>query len=494
MPAEKRDLFKDPWDFFCSLKLTVFTLLLLAATSVVGTLLPQNLSQDQYRQLFAEWVFKILHGLPFISMENSWWLSDFPQRCGEVAFSLVKALHLHDMYHSWWFLGLLGVFALNLTACSLRRLPGVWRTATRPVLFAEEPLLRSLQHRRTLQTTMPVEEVREKLEKVLRGGFARPRVSERDGAVALFAQRRPYARFSVYLTHLSILLILFGAVIGSLWGLESYVTIVEGQTVDKVPAAKGDGEIPLGFSLRCDDFSVSYYEGGGPREFRSVLTVLENGREIPGLIEVPVLVNHPLKHNGLWFYQTSYGLAEMPLFRFGVTLPPKGDEVELSGRPGRLLQMPNGGSFQIVDFSPSYRDWGAVAVLEVKTPEGNHLNAMAPTAGPLLALAADHGYKFRLLGMEERYYTGLKVARDPGVWVVWAGCLLLVLGSLSAFFLSHQRLWLVIRSTAMGSEVKMGASAHRNQPVMARLFDRLGSEIAAELGAGIETVSQEVKR
>jgi cytochrome c biogenesis protein len=225
-----------------------------------------------------------------------------------------------------------------------------------------------------------------------------------------------------------------------------------------------------------------------------VLTVLENGDEIPGLVAVPVLVNHPLRYRGLWFYQTSYGLAEMPLFRFGVTLPPKGDEVELSGRPGQLLQMPNGGSFQIVDYTPSFRDWGAVAVLEVHTPDGNLLNAMAPTAGPLLTRAAEHGYRFRLLDMDARYYTGLKVSRDPGVLVVWAGCLLLVLGSLSAFFLSHQRLWVVIRATSSGSDVMLGANAHRNQPVMARQFDRLGSEIAAELGVGIDRVSQEVIR
>ena len=465
MPGESSSFFKELWDFFCSVKLTVVTLLLLAITSVVGTILPQNLPWDQYQSHF-----------------------------GQAALALIRALQLYDMYHSWWFLGLLGIFALNLTACSLRRLPAVWRTVTRPVTAASEALLLSLPHRRTFQTPLSAHEAQARLEKVLQRRFARPRAGVRDGDLVLFAQRRPYARFSVYLTHLSILLILLGAVIGSLWGFESFVTIVEGQTVDKVPAAKGDGEIPLGFSLRCDDFSVSYYESGGPREFRSVLTVLENGDEIPGLIGVPVLVNHPLRYRGLWFYQTSYGLAEMPLFRFGVTLPPKGEEVELSGRPGQLLQMPNGGSFQIVDYTPSFRDWGAVAVLEVHTPDGNLLNAMAPTAGPLLTRAADHGYRFRLFGMEERYYTGLKVSRDPGVPVVWAGCLLLVLGSLSAFFLSHQRLWVVIRATSSGSDVMLGANAHRNQPVMARQFDRLGSEIAAELGVGIDRVSQEVIR
>ena len=45
------------------------------------------------------------------------------------------------------------------------------------------------------------------------------------------------------------------------------------------------------------------------------------------------------------------------------------------------------------------------------------------------------------LGGTERPYTGLQVNKDPGVWVVWAGCFLICVGLYVAFFMPHQRFW-----------------------------------------------------
>jgi cytochrome c biogenesis protein len=462
MPAETNDPFKGLWDFFCSLKLTIATLLLLATTSVAGTLLPQNLSMEQYRQLF-----------------------------GEPVIRLLRALQLFDMYHSWWFLGLLGVFALNLTACSLRRLPGVWRTVTRPVLLADESLLRSLPCRTTLQLPLPPAEARRRLENVVRRRFARPQTSGEGETLGLFAQKWPWARFSVYMTHLSILLILLGAVIGSLWGFKSFVNIVEGDTIESLPAAGNAGEMPLGFSLRCDDFSISYYQDSNRvREYRSVLTVLENGKEIPGFSQVPVVVNRPLHYRGLNFYQSSFG--QTALFRILVAFTQNDRELTVEGYPGQPLPLPGGGSIQILDYTPAYRDQGPAVLLSVQTAAGERFGAIAPTTGPGQVMVDQAPYRFNLQKSEERYYTGLQVSRDPGVPVVWLGCLLLVLGTLSAFLLSHQRLWLVIRPAGEGSEVQLGATAHRNRAALGQLFAQLSNAIAREFDPeAAQTLSEE---
>ncbi len=462
MPDQKSDPLKAFWDFFCSLKLTVSTLLLLAATSVVGTILPQNLTPDQYRQLY-----------------------------GEAGFRLLRALQLFDMYHSWWFLALLGVFALNLIACSLRRLPAVWRTVTRPATPADEALLRSLPFRETLQLPIPPEEACRRLEGVVRRRFARPRSSGEGGKLGLFAQKWAFSRFSAYLTHLSILLILLGAVIGSLWGFKSFVNIVEGETVASMPAAGAEGETPFGFSLRCDEFSVSYYQDGTrPREYRSLLTVLEDGREVPGFSRIPVVVNRPLRYRGMSFYQSSFGRTLM--FRVLVSLVQDGREATVEGYPGQTLILPDGGSFRIVDYTPAFRDLGPAVLLAVHSAAGERFGAIAPTAGPGPAMIDQAPYRFRLLDSEERYYTGLQVARDPGVPVVWTGCLLLVLGTLGAFFLSHQRLWLLIRPAGEGSEVQIGGTAHRNRTAFGIRFAQLTRDMAGEFDiATVETQPEE---
>lgn len=462
MPAGKRDSFKVYWDFFCSLKLSIVTLLLLAATSVVGTLLPQNLPLDQYRQQF-----------------------------GEAGVRLLQALQLFDMYHSWWFLGLLGLFACNLTACSLRRLPRAWRMVTRPPLLADEALWRSLSCKATLQLSMPPAEARRRLEGLVGRRFARPQPAEAGEVLSLFAQRCPWARFSVYLTHLSILLILLGAIIGSLWGFRSYVNIAEGETIASLPGSGHAESVPLGFSLRCDDFSISYYQDSNRvREYRSLLTVLENGQEVSGFSRVPVVVNRPLQYRGLNFYQSSYGKSAQ--FRVLVSLVQGGGEVTVEGSPGQIFSLPEGGSMQIIDYAAAYHDQGPAVLLSVQTAAGARFGAIAPTTGPGLVMNDQSPYRFQLQGGEERYYTGLQVARDPGVPVVWAGCLLLVLGTLSAFSLSHQRLWLKIRPAGEGSEVQLGATAHRNRPALNQRFAQLCNDIADEFDADVvRTLSEE---
>jgi cytochrome c biogenesis protein len=220
-----------------------------------------------------------------------------------------------------------------------------------------------------------------------------------------------------------------------------------------------------------------------------LLTVLENGQEVPGYSQVPVVVNRPLQYQGLTFYQSSYGMAEMPLFRLRVELP-DGKETQVEGRPGQLISLPDGGALQVVDYTPAFRDLGGAALVEARTVDGQSLPVVAAMKELPAEMHSASPYRLRLLGLEERYYTGLQVKKDPGVPVVWLGCLLLVLGSLGAFGLAHQRLWLTIRSTAEGCEVQLAGSSHRNRQAFASQFDRLQEELAEELSAGIP-VSEE---
>jgi cytochrome c biogenesis protein len=53
----------------------------------------------------------------------------------------------------------------------------------------------------------------------------------------------------------------------------------------------------------------------------------------------------------------------------------------------------------------------------------------------------------------------------------------MVVGSCGAFFLSHRRLWVTIQPLAKGVGVKLGGSAHRNQPAFALYFDSLSKDL-----------------
>ena len=47
------------WDFFCSLKLTIVTLILLAITSIIGTVIQQGKTPQEYIQLYGEKAYRI---------------------------------------------------------------------------------------------------------------------------------------------------------------------------------------------------------------------------------------------------------------------------------------------------------------------------------------------------------------------------------------------------------------------------------------------------
>ena len=72
-------------------------------------------------------------------------------------------------------------------------------------------------------------------------------------------------------------------------------------------------------------------------------------------------------------------------------------------------------------------------------------------------------------GSDEKLYTGLQVARDPGVWVVWLGCALMTIGICMAFFMSHNRFWVRIS----GARVVLGGTASKNPAAFAGKFEAL---------------------
>ena len=71
----------------------------------------------------------------------------------------------------------------------------------------------------------------------------------------------------------------------------------------------------------------------------------------------------------------------------------------------------------------------------------------------------------------------LQVAKDPGVEVVWVGCLLMVFGIYAAFFLSHRRIWVRIQDGA----VTVGGNASKNQGGFQLTFEGLVDRLKTDL-------------
>jgi cytochrome c biogenesis protein len=75
-------------------------------------------------------------------------------------------------------------------------------------------------------------------------------------------------------------------------------------------------------------------------------------------------------------------------------------------------------------------------------------------------------------GDSPREYTGLSVTKDPGVWVVWIGCGLMIFGLIVSFFFSHQRVWVRIPKSP-GQEIVLAGSANKNRVGFEKSFGLL---------------------
>ena len=81
------------------------------------------------------------------------------------------------------------------------------------------------------------------------------------------------------------------------------------------------------------------------------------------------------------------------------------------------------------------------------------------------------------LQARQLYATGLQATKDPGVWLVYGGCLLMLIGLYIAFFLSHRRVWVRVEPTAEGSRLLFAGTANKNRLAFEKKFAALVGDL-----------------
>ncbi|MBJ6727016.1 cytochrome c biogenesis protein ResB [Geomesophilobacter sediminis] len=446
MNTTKRGFAYQLWDFFCSLRLSIFLLIGLALVSIIGTIIPQGNPPQEYLQTISETKFKLYQQLGFF-----------------------------DMYHSWWFILLLYFLTLNLICCSIKRLPRVWKIISEPVLVMDDRFETSLSITRDVKMTGAAASIKDQIVSFLKQEFAEPVVTEVNGEYHLFAQKHAWCRLGVYVVHFSIIIVFIGAIIGSFAGYKGYVNIPEGGSISRVVTRNGKA-VDLGFAVRCEKFSVAFYDTGAPKEFKSLLTVLENGQPVAGKQNIPVIVNEPLTYKGVTFYQSSYGPSdEGASYHISVKNRKTGAATQITARQGERVALPGGAFLSVMegtaDVRPFMKDFDGPGAQVEFTPPGGQPQPFVILGDKYQSFNEQHGgdLVLTLASLDQKFYTGLQVAKDPGVLVVWLGCALMVVGICMAFFMSHKRLW----ARVTDGSVTFGGSASKNPAGFELSFDEL---------------------
>jgi len=444
-----RSLISTLHDFFRSLKLTIALLILLATLSIIGTLIAQNASRPEYIQRYGIGLYKVL---------------DF--------------FNLFDMYHSWWFSIILLLLVINLITCSAHRLPGILSQISRESGELEDKMLKTLPYVEKMQISNPTRK-EEDIQSSLKKWVKTWRRIETEKAVTLFSEKGRYSRLGVPITHLSILIILIGGIVGSLYGFKGQVNILEGDTVEQIFLRTKDGEIPkpIDFSVRCDDFNITYYNLPGRKEkhvkeYTSVVSILENGKEV---LKKTVQVNHPLHYKGLAFYQSNYGaIHDVTL---GIQWKGKKEKTSFKVLEGNTVPVPNtNDSIRVLQYAHELHNFGEGVQVVLFKPNQEPRPFWLIKAFPKFDEQRKDEFILTFEGFTEKEYTGLSVTKDPGVWVVWVGCGLMIFGFLVSFFFSHQRVWIRIPKSP-GGEIVLAGSANKNRVGFEKTFGELVGEI-----------------
>ena len=71
------------------------------------------------------------------------------------------------------------------------------------------------------------------------------------------------------------------------------------------------------------------------------------------------------------------------------------------------------------------------------------------------------------------YYTGLQLAQDPGMNVVWIGSAILTIGLCIMLYMPHRKLWLIIYPESKKTNISLAGRAGRNPIAFDRFFHDL---------------------
>ena len=435
---------KNPlFSFFSSVKLALFTLFLLSVTSIIGTIIPQKESISWYAQNYSETTARIF-----------------------------QVLSIPDMYNSWWFLGLLGLLAANLIICSIDRFPGVWKQVKADNLATDPKRIEKMRLSANWTSGKSEEALAGELSNSLSGHGWKAAQRKHDNALMLFAQKGAMTRTGVYIVHASILVIFLGAIIGELYGFKGSIMLPETQATSSIFQTGTGKAIDLGFTLRCDRFEIEFYDSGMPKAYKSMLTVFENNKIT---LEKEIVVNDPLTYKGITFYQSSYQGYE----DFLVTVTNQDtDEAQTVTMPFQQQQNLSKHNTRIGIINAEAvgqsitrmkvwfkDDLGPASTFWIKA--GDQVTVERP------------GKKYTVTG-KQMYATGLQIARDPGVWVVYLGCGMMILGLFVAFFMSHKRIWILLTREDDKSTVLMSGSANKNKAGFEKTFASLSADLEAD--------------
>lgn len=454
------------WNFFSSVKVGVWLIVITLIASAIGTIFPQemylppNVTPAQYYEEQYGWAGKLYYELGF-----------------------------DNLYGSWWYILLLAAIGVSLVICSLDRVIPLYRALNNQGVARHESFLRRqrLFSATATNDARVFETVKERLAK------RRYRIREEGGN--LLAEKGRFSRWGPYVNHIGLIIFLIGAMLRFVPGMyvDEVLWIREGETKE-IPGTDGQ------YFLKNERFVFETYEKGKEKsvfnaaidragsgmvakKYETTAVLYERvGPVVPGeepklrkVKEYKIRVNEPLKHDHYALYQVDFKLNELNKMSFHlidkktnesfgtVTIPLQnpassydlgnGYKVELlsyfpdfyfdeNGNPATKSRVPNNPAFVFKMYAPD-KPKGEVSFVAIRQ-----------TIEPF----GDNQYKMAFAGIETRNVSALTVRRDFTLWILGLGGTIFMIGLIQGMYWNHRRIWL----KKVDGEIWLAAHTNKN--------------------------------
>ena len=382
------------------LRFAIFMLLLISFCSIIGTVIEQDQSIEVYKLNYP--LTKPIFGF--------------------LAWDQILKFGLDHVYKTWWFLFLIFLFGCSLVLCSfLQQLPAL-KIARRCQFFRTTNSFYKLNNLTILANF----------------SFSKILSTVRTQQYSIFQQKNMVycykgliGRIGPIIVHFSMILILIGTIVGSLFGFKAQEIIPKTEQfhVQNILSNGTLSVIPRD-SARVNDFWITYTKNKTISQFYSDISILNpEGNEIK---RKTISVNYPFINHGVYYYQTDWSLIAL---RF------KNLQNQIIEYP-LINSFPNQEKIWLtwVSNTQSLQD-GLLLLIDNLEGYCSIYNAAGQFLGNL-EINEELNINQPMLLSEIISSTGLQVKTDPGIPLIYLGFFFLMISTLLSY-ITYSQVWII---------------------------------------------------
>jgi cytochrome c biogenesis protein len=385
---------------FANLKFSIFILLVISVCSIIGTIIEQEQSIE---------VYKLNYPLT-------------TPLFGILSWDRIIYLGLDHVYKTWWFLFLIFLFGCSLILCSfLQQLPSL-KIARRCQFFRTTNSFSKLDNF-TILTTFSFSKILTTIQRKQYSIFQQKNM--------VYGYKGLIGRIAPIIVHFSMILILLGTIIGSLFGFKAQESIpkTENFHIQNILSTGTLNIIPKE-SARINDFWITYTKTKTVSQFYSDISILnKKGNEIK---RKTISVNDPFITNGIYYYQTDWSLLGL---RF------KDSQNQTIEYP-LINVFPNQEKVWLTWISNNQFLQNGIIIL-VDNLEGycSIYNNMGQFLGNL-EINETLTFDKPIILSEIISSTGLQIKTDPGIPLIYLGFFFLMISTLISY-VTYSQIWII---------------------------------------------------